>query len=83
MPIGGNDANFVLFPILAKEGETRGRPDNERAVKVYRAMAEEEGVVVRYRGGEWGCEGCLRVTVGSEEELRVLIRRLEEVLKRM
>ena len=82
-PLGGNDANFVLFPILAKEGERRGLPDNTRAVKVYKAMAEEEKVVVRYRGGELGCEGCLRVTVGSEDEMRVLLERLQDVLTRL
>ena len=83
VPLGGNDANFVLFPILAKDGERKGKPDNARAGKVYKAMAEEEGVVVRYRGGEYGCEGCLRVTVGSEEEVKVLLERLVNVLKRM
>ena len=50
---------------------------------MYKAMAEEEKVVVRYRGGELGCEGCLRVTVGSEDEMRVLLERLQDVLTRL
>ncbi|KAG6841626.1 hypothetical protein C0991_009051 [Blastosporella zonata] len=75
--IGGNNANFVLVPILSR-GE--GTPDNKRALSVYKALAEENGVVVRYRGSEMGCEGALRVTVGSEEENRVAVQKLREVL---
>ncbi|KAG5637612.1 hypothetical protein H0H81_003946 [Sphagnurus paluster] len=79
-PIGGNDANFVLFPILSRSIEEQV-PDNSRAQSVYRALAEENGVVVRYRGSEIGCEGCLRFTVGSEEENRIALERLAAVLK--
>lgn len=80
--IGGNDANFLLVPIL--DAET-GLLDNTRAVRVYKTLAEERGadescVVVRYRGGEAGCEGCLRITVGTEEENGMLLRRLARVL---
>lgn len=76
--IGANEANFVMVPVLAKGGS---KPDNGRAQNVYRTLADKSGVVVRYRGGETGCEGCLRITVGSEEEMRVLIDKLGEVLK--
>ncbi|KAF6757759.1 hypothetical protein DFP72DRAFT_890578 [Ephemerocybe angulata] len=44
------------------------KADSERAQKVYKYLAEQVGVVVRYRGNELGCEGCLRVTIGTEEE---------------
>ncbi|KAJ3173327.1 histidinol-phosphate transaminase [Geranomyces variabilis] len=74
--IGGNDANFVLVPVL----DAQGRPSNPIAKSVYRAMAEQEGVVVRFRGEELGCEGCLRVTVGTEEENGVLIEKLRGLL---
>ncbi|RDB18626.1 putative cytosolic iron-sulfur protein assembly protein 1 [Hypsizygus marmoreus] len=77
--IGGNDANFVLVPILTKDG--RGEADNVRAQAVYRTLAEENGVVVRFRGGEMGCTGCLRITVGSEKENRVLVEKLGKVLE--
>lgn len=30
-PVGGNDANFLLVPVLDQEG---GKPDNARALKV-------------------------------------------------
>jgi len=77
--LGGNHANFIVLPILDKQGGAR--PDNGRALQVYKRLAEERGVVIRYRGTEVGCEGCVRITVGAEEENRVLLERLAEVLK--
>jgi len=38
-------------------------------------------VVVRYRGSELGCQGCLRITVGTEEENKTVLAKLEKVLK--
>ncbi|THH10602.1 hypothetical protein EW145_g1188 [Phellinidium pouzarii] len=78
--IGGNHANFLMVPVLARAG---GEPDNVRSERVYRELAEHEGVVVRFRGKEHGCAGCLRITVGSEEENRVVVQKLTEVLKRI
>lgn len=80
-PLGANEANFILVPVLAKDGS--GRPDSKRANAVYTSMAESRGVVVRYRGNELGCEGCLRITVGSEDECRVALEKLEEALKEL
>jgi histidinol-phosphate aminotransferase len=76
--IDANHANFVLIRVYDHAG--RGKPDSERAQKVYKILAEEKGVVVRYRGGEVGCEGCLRITVGTGRENEVLITKLTEVL---
>ncbi|KAJ8482874.1 hypothetical protein ONZ51_g5088 [Trametes cubensis] len=73
--IGGNDANFVMVPVLEKNGS--GKPDNVRAQKIYKTLAESEGVVVRYRGGEPGCTGCLRITIGSEEENKIVLQKLD------
>jgi len=84
--IGSNDANFVLVPILERavgggNGDLGNRkPDSNRAQRVYKALAEEEGVVVRYRGNEPGCAGCLRITVGTEEENAVVIKKLEDIM---
>ena len=78
--IGGNDANFILIPILEKGTDI---PDSERAHKVYKALAEDNGVVVRYRGSEPGCKGCLRITVGTEEENKVVLAKLEKVLQEL
>ncbi|ETW75795.1 hypothetical protein HETIRDRAFT_412167 [Heterobasidion irregulare TC 32-1] len=77
--IGAHDANFVLVPVLDRTGS---KPDNARAQKVYKAMAEEEAVVVRYRGGEKGCAGCLRITIGSEEENNAVKDKLAKTLQR-
>ncbi|PSR78635.1 hypothetical protein PHLCEN_2v7382 [Hermanssonia centrifuga] len=79
--IGGNDANFIMVPVLEKSGS--GKPDNARAHSVYKTLAEEEGVVVRYRGSEPGCTGCLRITVGSKEENEAVVRKLSELLEKL
>lgn len=75
--IGALDANFILIPVLARGGSV---PDNARAQRIYVTLAEEEGVVVRYRGGEVGCSGCLRITVGTEEENQVILSKLKKTL---
>lgn len=75
--VGGLDANFIMVPVLNRN---TGKPDNVRAEKVYQAMAESQGVVVRFRGKELGCLGCLRVTVGTDEENETLLARLRIVL---
>lgn len=50
---------------------------------MYKKMAEDrlENVVVRYRGSEPGCDGCLRITVGTDKEMEVLKDKLEQKLK--
>ncbi|RXK35252.1 histidinol-phosphate transaminase [Tremella mesenterica] len=74
--IGGNHSNFIMAQIVSD-----GKADNVKAAKVYKEMAEEKGVVVRFRGNELGCEGCLRITVGTEEECQVAVDRLKELLE--
>ena len=44
-------------------------------------MAEQRGVVVRFRGKELGCEGCLRITVGTEDEVDRFLEETAAVLK--
>ncbi|KAJ8082542.1 histidinol-phosphate transaminase [Marasmius tenuissimus] len=77
--IGDNDANFLMIPILSKTEPKR--PDNVRAQKVYKTLAKHRGIVVRFRGNEPGCEACLRITVGSEEENEAVIRELGKLLQ--
>ncbi|CCO32038.1 histidinol-phosphate aminotransferase [Rhizoctonia solani AG-1 IB] len=78
--IGGNHANFVVVPILSRGS---AEPDNVRSNAVYKRLAEGLGVVVRFRGSEYGCKGCLRITVGSDEEVTAVLERLEQALKEM
>ncbi|BFZ58139.1 histidinol-phosphate transaminase [Savitreella phatthalungensis] len=65
--IGGTSANFIMAKV---------EKGNKVALAVYEQMAKEQGIVVRFRGNEHGCEGCLRVTVGTEEENSALLERL-------
>lgn len=73
---GGNASNFLLVEILDKQGN----PDNVTALKVYENLAENRGVVVRFRGREHGCLGCLRITVGTETEITRFLKELESVI---
>jgi histidinol-phosphate aminotransferase len=78
--IGTQDANFILTPVLARGGSV---PENARAQRVYKTLAEGEGVVVRYRGSEVGCLGCLRITVGTEEENAIVLEKLKKTLEKL
>jgi histidinol-phosphate aminotransferase len=73
--LGSNDANFVLAQFTNTEGE----PSNDVAFKIYKQLAEVDGVVVRYRGTEMGCTGCLRITVGTSKENQFLIEKLGKI----
>jgi histidinol-phosphate aminotransferase len=75
---GGTESNFLLYQMLDKPG---GKPSNEVALKVYEGLAEEKGVVVRFRGKEYGCEGCLRITVGTEKEVSRFLEEIARVLE--
>lgn len=75
-PVGANEANFVMVPVLDKNG----KKDTGRALAIYKTLAEEKGIVVRFRGKETGCEACLRITVGTEEENDKVVEKLKEVL---
>ena len=84
--IGSNDANFVLVRILERPSPNSPpdgnlKPSSGRANTVYKALAEEMGVVVRFRGNELGCEGAIRITVGTEEENSEVLKKLEEALQ--
>lgn len=74
--LGGQDANFLLVQIL----DADGKPSNVTALATYETMAEKRGVVVRFRGKEYGCEGALRITVGTESEVTKFLQEIRVVL---
>ena len=47
---------------------------------LYEQLAESHGVIVRFRGKELGCVGCLRITVGTAGEITRFLRDTREVL---
>ena len=73
---GGLESNFLLYEMLDRDGN----PSNDVALGVYEKLAETKGVVVRFRGKEYGCFGCLRITVGTEEEVARLLDALKQAL---
>jgi histidinol-phosphate aminotransferase len=76
--LGGQDSNFLLVEMLDRPG---GKASNDVALQVYERLAETKGVVVRFRGKELGCLGCLRVTVGTQEEVARFLGELRSVLE--
>lgn len=76
--LGGRASNFLLVQML---DQPNGKPSNEVALQVYERLAETRGVVVRFRGKELGCLGCLRVTVGTEAEVSRFLQELKDVLQ--
>lgn len=79
--LGGFDSNFLLVEMLDAPRGHGGKPCNVTALKVYESLAEVKGVVVRFRGKEHGCEGCLRITVGTQQEVDRLLSELRIVLQ--
>ncbi|KAK5095942.1 histidinol-phosphate transaminase [Lithohypha guttulata] len=79
--LGGADSNFLLVEILDKPKDQGGKPHNPTALEVYETMAGKRGVVVRFRGKELGCTGCLRITVGTEKEVDRFLQELKDVLR--
>ncbi|CCE63611.1 hypothetical protein TPHA_0F01260 [Tetrapisispora phaffii CBS 4417] len=70
--VGGLDANFVMIRI--------NKGDNELAKNVYLSLATQSKVVIRFRGNELGCQGCLRITIGTPSENDQLIAKFSETL---
>jgi histidinol-phosphate aminotransferase len=73
---GGLDSNFLLVEFV----DAGGRPSNVVAKEVYERLAGERGVVVRFRGTERWCEGCLRITVGTGPEIDRSVGELRDIL---
>ncbi|MEZ3590624.1 MAG: histidinol-phosphate transaminase [Muribaculaceae bacterium] len=63
-----SDANFLLFKV-----------DDADALYAY---LRDEGVIVRNRNRVHMCHGCIRVTVGNDEEDRIFIQKLRDYADR-
>jgi histidinol-phosphate aminotransferase len=65
-----SQANFVLIFIGAKHAEFS------------RAM-RDRGILVRDRSADPGCDGCVRITIGTREHTAMGIQAMEEVLNKI
>lgn len=74
--LGGLESNFLLLQILNKSGQ----PCNQVAESLYTKLATENKVVVRFRGKELNCTGCLRISIGTEQENKELINAFKKVI---
>jgi histidinol-phosphate aminotransferase len=63
-------ANFVLARI---------GPAHAEFIRALR----ERGILVRDRNSDPGCEGCVRLTVGSREHTQILISALRDVVEEL
>jgi len=63
-----SDANFLLVKF---------KPAN-RAKLLYKTLADA-GVVVRFRGDQMHCSGCLRITVGTKTDNDALLSKLNQI----
>lgn len=61
-----SDSNFLLFRV------------QQSAKAVYQYMADNCGVVTRYRGTELHCDECIRVTIGTPEENKAFLDALQK-----
>ena len=59
------DANFILVQVTDANG-------------IYNRLVEK-GIIVRNRTNVTLCEGCLRITVGTEDENTLLLNELEQI----
>ncbi len=62
-----SDTNFILVKLK----------DHSKVEEVYNFLINQNEVVVRNRSKEPLCEGCLRITIGTEEENELLLATLK------
>lgn len=69
--------NFVLVRVSGRVGDLPEQDANERAAAFAEAM-QRRGVVVRDTSGNPGCEGCVRITAGTSEQMDQVLQALRE-----
>jgi histidinol-phosphate aminotransferase len=68
LPYWPTEANFVLVNI----GSTH---------KQFVSAMRDQGILVRDRSADPGCEGCVRITIGTPEQMRSALIAIESFLK--
>lgn len=53
----------------------------DHAHEIYKKMASEKGVVIRYQGGKIHCKDCVRITVGTPEQNDILLETLKTTIE--
>jgi histidinol-phosphate aminotransferase len=69
MEVVPTSANFVLI-------RCRSRP----APEVFRRLYEEHGILVRDVSNTGELSECLRITIGTDEDMEAVLAALEEIL---
>lgn len=76
-PLGAGEANFVILPILNQVSKV---PDQGRAETTAQKIQEDHGIAIRFIGMMTHCQGCLRITIGTEQENAEFVEGLRKVL---
>lgn len=80
---GGFEGNFVLFEVLDSLDKVAGLPCNITALKLSEMLKIRANLLVRYKGLEPGCKGCIRATIGTSSEVTQLLKWMEIILKQI
>jgi histidinol-phosphate aminotransferase len=73
VPYWPSEANFVLMRIGSSGEEARQFTDRMRA----------RGILVRDRSADYGCEGCVRITLGPKKHMDKLLNVLQATLEEL
>lgn len=73
IPSWKSHANFVLFRIGATKADS----------SAFAGSMRSQGILVRDRSSDYGCEGCVRVTLGPREHTDRLLEVLQVTLERL
>ena len=52
----------------------------DHAQEIYKKMASEKGVVIRYQGSKTHCKDCVRITIGTTEQNDLLLDTLKKTV---
>jgi len=73
IPFWPSQANFVLARVSARKSDSQ----------TFVEQMHRRGILVRDRSADYGCEGCVRITVGRMEHTARLLTALDQVLEQL